>query len=45
MLKTMDRLGLHPIVGLLHHGSGPPSTNLLDPEFPQKFAAFGLEVA
>ena len=45
VLKTMDRLGLHPIVGLLHHGSGPPSTNLLDPEFPQKFADFGLHVA
>src|ERR1700712_759932 len=23
VLKTMDGLGLHPIVGLLHHGSGP----------------------
>jgi dTDP-4-dehydrorhamnose reductase len=45
VLKAMDRLGLQPIVGLLHHGSGPPSTNLLDPEFPQKFAAFALEVA
>jgi dTDP-4-dehydrorhamnose reductase len=45
VLKVMDRLGLHPIIGLLHHGSGPSSTNLLDPEFPEKFADFGVKVA
>lgn len=28
-----QRLGLTPIVGLVHHGSGPRYTNLLDPEF------------
>ncbi len=41
----MNRLALHPIVGLLHHGSGPRSTDLLDPEFPERLAAFALEVA
>src|SRR5215211_1626238 len=35
-LSTLRRQGLTPIVGLVHHGSGPPSTNLLDPEFPEK---------
>ena len=45
VLSSMDRLGLHPIVGLLHHGSGPPSTNLLDSDFPEKFAVFSLQVA
>jgi dTDP-4-dehydrorhamnose reductase len=45
LLAAMDRHSLRPIVGLLHHGSGPPSTNLLDPEFPEKLAAFALKVA
>jgi dTDP-4-dehydrorhamnose reductase len=44
-LKAMDRFGLHPILGLLHHGSGPPSTGLLDPLFPNKFATFAVEAA
>ena len=44
LLHMKDR-GMHPIVGLLHHGSGPPSTSLLDPEFPEKFATFALQVA
>lgn len=32
----LDRLrqhGVHPILGLVHHGSGPPETNLLSPDF------------
>src|SRR6185312_7042583 len=37
--------GMRPIVGLMHHGSGPPHTNLLDPEFPRKFAAYAGRVA
>ena len=45
LLGTMDRLGLRPIAGLLHHGSGPTSTDLLDPEFPEKLAAYALKVA
>src|ERR1700694_4848627 len=31
-LQWMRREGTRPIAGLLHHGSGPPHTNLLDPE-------------
>ena len=44
-LAEMQRLGIRPIVGLLHHGSGPRSTDLLDPAFPEKLAAFALKVA
>lgn len=34
-----------PIVGLLHHGSGPRHTNLLDPSFPDKFRSYSHAVA
>jgi dTDP-4-dehydrorhamnose reductase len=44
-LGTIKSLKLQPIVGLLHHGSGPRHTNLLDPEFAPKFASFALQVA
>src|SRR4051794_19997382 len=30
-LGRIKALGLNPIVGLVHHGSGPRHTNLLDP--------------
>lgn len=45
LLGTMRELGLRPIAGLLHHGSGPPTTDLLDPDFPEKLAAYALAVA
>jgi dTDP-4-dehydrorhamnose reductase len=44
-LTYLRRLGIKPIVGLVHHGSGPPYTNLLDPEFPEKLAQFAAAVA
>ena len=44
-LADMRRLGIDPIAGLVHHGSGPPHTSLLDPEFPEKLAAYALRVA
>lgn len=37
--------GLRAIVGLLHHGSGPRYTSLLDPELPHKLAALARAVA
>jgi dTDP-4-dehydrorhamnose reductase len=49
--KTKDRLdairlnGMDPVAGLLHHGSGPSFTHLLDEDFPQLLAAYALEVA
>lgn len=44
-LSRLQRLGITPIVGLLHHGSGPRDTDLLDPEFPEKFRDFAAAVA
>lgn len=43
--KLRSGLGIEPILGLLHHGSGPAYTNLLDPEFADKFAVYAREVA
>jgi len=44
-LAELYRLGMTPIVGLVHHGSGPPSTSLLDPAFPEKLARHAERVA
>lgn len=44
-LTTLRELGIEPIVGLLHHGSGPRFTSLLDPEFPEKLASYAALVA
>ena len=44
-LAELRRLGIRPIVGLVHHGSGPPSTSLVDPAFPEKLAAYARAVA
>lgn len=44
-VKELGRLGVEPIAGFLHHGSGPEHTNLLDPDFPQKLMVFAGEFA
>lgn len=44
-LARLRRLGMRPIVGLVHHGSGPLDTSLIDPEFPAKLARFARAVA
>lgn len=44
-MARLQRLGVDPIVGLVHHGSGPAHTNLLDPRFPEMLAAYAGEVA
>ncbi|AFZ57423.1 family 1 glycosylhydrolase [Anabaena sp. PCC 7938] len=44
-LRRLRELGISPIVGLVHHGSGPRNTSLVDPEFPQKLAEFARAVA
>src|SRR3954470_20037968 len=44
-LEKLRTLGIRPIVGLLHHGSGPRYTDLLDPDFPEKLARFARAVA
>ena len=37
--------GIKVVGGLLHHGSGPHYTDLLDPDFPAKLADFAARVA
>ncbi|HEY8272399.1 MAG TPA: sugar nucleotide-binding protein, partial [Pseudobdellovibrionaceae bacterium] len=44
-LLEFQRLGLQPIPGLLHHGSGPSFTSLMDPLFPEKFANYARDFA
>jgi dTDP-4-dehydrorhamnose reductase len=44
-LARLRDLGVRPIVGLVHHGSGPRDTSLLDPSFPEKLAAYARLVA
>jgi dTDP-4-dehydrorhamnose reductase len=44
-MSRMGRLGISPIVGLVHHGSGPRYTDLLDPGFAPGLARFARAVA
>lgn len=44
-LSEMRRLGLTPIAGLVHHGSGPRFTSLIDLEFPMKLARYARAFA
>ena len=44
-LAELRERGIEVIAGLLHHGSGPRRTNLLDHDFPRKFAEYAGEVA
>ena len=44
-LLRLRNLGINPIVGFLHHGSGPRYTNLLDASFPEKLAAYARAFA
>ncbi|MGZ8411738.1 MAG: family 1 glycosylhydrolase [Gemmatirosa sp.] len=44
-LERLRALGVRPIVTLLHHGSGPRDTSLLDPAFPERFAAYARSAA
>src|ERR1043165_2160238 len=44
-LDGLKRRNIEPIVGLVHHGSGPASTHLLDDGFAPGRAAFARAVA
>lgn len=44
-MERLRALAIRPIVGFLHHGSGPRYTNLLDEDFPRKLANFAGAVA
>jgi dTDP-4-dehydrorhamnose reductase len=44
-LGRLRELDLRPVVGLVHHGSGPRHTHLTDPDFPEKLASYARAVA
>lgn len=44
-LEALRAAGIEPIVTLLHHGSGPQYTDLLDPAFPLWFAEYAEAAA
>lgn len=44
-LAILRSEGIRPIVGLVHHGSGPAWTSLVDPEMPEKLAEYARAVA
>ena len=44
-LDRLRQLGVAPIAGLLHHGSGPTHTSMVDPAFPDLFAEYAGAVA
>ncbi|MBV9439349.1 MAG: family 1 glycosylhydrolase [Candidatus Eremiobacteraeota bacterium] len=44
-LERLRALGVEPIVTLLHHGSGPRYTDLVDPAFPALFADYAEHTA
>lgn len=44
-INKLKELGIEPIAGLLHHGSGPAYTSLIDPDFPKKFEEFANAVS
>jgi dTDP-4-dehydrorhamnose reductase len=44
-LRRLRELRIRPIVGLLHHGSGPPSTSLIHPGFPEALAGYARALA
>lgn len=45
MLERVRARGLRAIAGLVHHGSGPAHTSLLDPHFEHGVARFARKVA
>ena len=44
-VQRLRSLGVRPIAGLVHHGSGPAHTSLTDPRFPQLLAGYAAAVA
>ena len=44
-MAMLRERNIEPIVGLLHHGSGPRYTGLLDPNFPDLLAEYAEQVA
>jgi dTDP-4-dehydrorhamnose reductase len=45
IFNELSKYNITPIAGLLHHGSGPQYTSLLDEKFPELFASYAGKVA
>jgi dTDP-4-dehydrorhamnose reductase len=44
-LSRLRELAITPIAGLIHHGSGPRHTSLIDPGFAEGLAAYAAAIA
>lgn len=44
-LQLLQEADLSPIIGLVHHGSGPAHTSLVSDDFPDKLAAYAKAFA
>lgn len=44
-LRRLRELGIRPVVGMVHHGSGPRHTSLYDPAFGEKLASYARRFA
>ena len=44
-LARLRQLEITPILGLVHHGSGPAHTSLMDDDFARKLAEYAAQVA
>lgn len=44
-MQAMQHVGIKPVAGLLHHGSGPSHTHLMANDFPEQLARFAGGVA
>ncbi len=44
-LARLRKLAIEPIVGLMHHGSGPLHTSIVSPCLPEKLAGYAAAVA
>jgi dTDP-4-dehydrorhamnose reductase len=44
-IGRLDELGIKPIIGLTHHGSGPRHTSLVEPSFAEGLAQYARLVA
>lgn len=44
-LAALERHGIEPIIGFVHHGAGPAGTSLLDWRFAERLAEFGAAFA
>ncbi|HEX5581162.1 MAG TPA: family 1 glycosylhydrolase, partial [Gemmatimonadaceae bacterium] len=44
-LARLRALGVEPIVGLMHHGSGPRATSLVDPDLPRALERYARAAA